>query len=461
MTQTNTKKERIRVHPGLDFTSTNAYICHMLPRLNGDAPASWICLIRDDGAIYPIPDVLSGETEISLTHKPFTISPRWSAESIEAFSKGEATIAEKVQLLNILRKDFHSYVELPDERLNDFLSLWCIGTYFFPLFNAYPYVYVGGISASGKTKLLAVCSCFSFNAIFSANMSTACIYRLIQNSRCALFIDETEQLSSGFRVTDFRNILLSGYKKGMHTYRNRKTKDDDFVPESFEVYGPKMLANIEQLEDVLESRCISIIMSRGTNRAITDKEVDINDAHWQETRDLLYPFIMKNWKAIKQTYLEIQNDTTLSNRNWELWKPILALAKFFDSNDLLNNMKKLAVEKTLESKRDDSETDEYVLVETLLSLVANDGYYSLTQIIRGMLDHLEQGNWLSARTVGRLLRRLGFSARRRVRTGTEYFLKASQVKDVAKKLGISADGEVSEASEVTVTTIVQTEKTGE
>jgi len=80
-------------------------------------------------------------------------------------------------------------MELQDEKLYDFLTLWNIGTYFFPLFNSYPYVYVGGIKDSGKTKLLTLCSCIAFNSIFSGNMSQAVLYRLIQDARCCLFID--------------------------------------------------------------------------------------------------------------------------------------------------------------------------------------------------------------------------------------------------------------------------------
>jgi hypothetical protein len=151
---------------------------------------------------------------------------------------------------------FKFYIEWPEEVIHDFLTLWVIGTYFHPLFNSYPYVYVGGIKRSGKTKVLTVAAQMSFNSIFSGNMSTASLYRLIQNNRCSLFIDETEKLSNPERMQDFRNILLSGYKKGEKAYRIGKTAKDRLIPEAFEVYGPKMLANIGGLEDVLSDRCI-------------------------------------------------------------------------------------------------------------------------------------------------------------------------------------------------------------
>jgi len=395
-----------RIHPALDFVSEHAYIGQMLPTQGRSTENENRCLflIRDDKKVVICERSNLEQNALELVHSDFCFEPRWSLESIQKFCRGEITATEKAQLLEKLKNEFTTYIEFSDERLYDFLALWSIGTYLFPLFNTYPYVYVGGISQSGKTKLLTLCSCICFNSIPSANMTTATIYRLIQNNRCSLFIDETEQLSSRYRAVDFRNILLNGYKKGLRTYRNRRTQDGNFVPESFEVYGPKMLANIEGLEDVLESRCITIIMQRGSNREITNKEVGENDPVWQQIRDLIYPFLMKNWKEIRRTYSEFENDTTLACREWELWKPIFSLAKFFDSTDLLERMKNLALEKSEESRRDD---------------------------------------------LGRLLRRLGFSNRRRVGSGTEYFFKVSEVTNLAQRLGISEVSEHSELSEGT------------
>jgi hypothetical protein len=436
---------RTRIHPAIDFNGSNAYVGQILP-IHGMGSFRNVCLhlIRDDGRIISLGD---GETsEIELLHNNFRFQPRWSLQSIQMFSRGETTALDKIQLLEKIKNEFVTYMEFSDERLYDFFALWSIGTYFFQLFNTYPYVYVGGISQSGKSKLLTLCGCISFNAIPSANMSVASIYRLINNARCSLFIDEIEQLAYRHRGGDFRNILLCGYRKGQYAYRNIVTPDRNFTPEPFEVYSPKMLANIEGVEDVLESRCISVTMRRGSNRNITNTEVEENDPKWQQIRDLIYLFLMKNWKEVRQTYSGFENDTALASREWELWKPILSLAKFFDNTDLLERMKNLALEKSEESRRDDSDTHEFILVEVLQSLVKEDGFYRLREIRNEMANRFESSSWLVERYVGRLLRRLGFSDRRRVGCGTEYFFKVSEVTDLAQRLGIS---EVSERSEDT------------
>jgi len=439
-----------KIHPALDFTSDHAYVGQWLPGKETDEYQESLCyLIRDDGEIISCEPEILKKNGLSIPFTAPLLDLRWSKDGIKNFVQGEAV--ESAQLYEKVKESFKTYIELQDEKLYDFLTLWNIGTYFFPLFNSYPYVYVGGIKESGKTKLLTLCSCIAFNSIFSGNMSPAVLYRLIQNARCSLFIDETDMLSNRYRAGVFRNILLGGYKKGQTVYRNKRTSEGNWVPESFEVYSPKMLANIEGLEDVLRSRCIPIIMKKGLNEKITNKEIDINDPTWQQARDLIYPFLMKNWRDVKKIFSELENDTELLNRNWELWKPILTLAKLFDHNinGLYEEMKSLAVEKAYEIQRENSISHEVVLVEALLSMVNESKFYKLSEIKGKMIEHLEHGDWVSEKYVGKILRRLGFTQKRRIATGYEYFLEVSEVKKWCKRLEISVDSEGSELSERT------------
>jgi predicted RNA binding protein YcfA (HicA-like mRNA interferase family) len=155
---------------------------------------------------------------------------------------------------------------------------------------------------------------------------------------------------------------------------------------------------------------------------------------------------MKNWKAVRQAYNELENDTTLQNRDWELWKPILSLAHFFDNTTLFQDIKALAIEQAAERQCTGSEIYEIVLVETLLSLVDNDGYYKLADIKHEMVENLEDNGYLSSRQIGNLLRRLGFTHSRRMGSGYQYFLQVSRVRTLAHNLGISVGSEGSECS---------------
>jgi hypothetical protein len=214
-----------RIHPAIDFTSDRAYVGQTI----SSGREQRLYMVRDDGRIFQF-DGNSLECEnLGLTHHPISIEPRWSHESITRFSRGETEITANEQLFQAFKRKFEFYLELPDERLYDLLTLWVIGTHFHPLFNTYPYIYVGGISLSGKTKVLTLCSCLGFNSVLCADLSTAVLYRLIQDGRCSLFIDEAEDLHNRYLSADFRRILLSGYKKGLRVYRSRRTEDGNFI----------------------------------------------------------------------------------------------------------------------------------------------------------------------------------------------------------------------------------------
>jgi hypothetical protein len=161
---------------------------------------------------------------------------------------------------------------------------------------------------------------------------------------------------------------------------------------------------------------------------------------------MVYPFLMKNWKAVKQKYAELQNDNILQNRDWELWRPILSLAQFFDNTTLFQGIRALAIEKAAESQYTTSELCEIVLAETLQSIVNHDDFYRLADIKLEMCRHLEDHDYLSSRHVGNLLKRLGFTQSRRVGSGYQYFLQVSRVKALARSLGVSEGSEHSECS---------------
>ncbi|MBS7634516.1 hypothetical protein KEJ34_03330 [Candidatus Bathyarchaeota archaeon] len=88
-----------------------------------------------------------------------------------------------------------------------------------------------------------------------------------------------------------------------------------------------------------------------------------------------------------------------------------------------------------------TEAAEYVLVQTLLKLVADSGYYHTREIreeMEKMFDREEK--WLTSEWVGRALKRLGFQNKRRVGSGIQYFLTRESVEDLAARLGIEPEG---------------------
>jgi hypothetical protein len=123
-------------------------------------------------------------------------------------------------------------------------------------------------------------------------------------------MDETEKLQNPEREIDFRNMLYAGYKRGALVYRTHK---DTLKPEPFEVYSPKALANIRGIEDVLEDRCITIILKRGKNLDIVNREIPLESEVWQQIRDMLYIFYLSYFHE----FSELSEQVNLVERHFE------------------------------------------------------------------------------------------------------------------------------------------------
>jgi hypothetical protein len=437
-----------KVHPAIDVADGQAIIGVTLPCITVDMDGN-----REE---RELPFFITSDRQKILCHKEtlktlrwrlayriVEFENRWSLEGVKAWIEG-ATV-NPAEVYCMVKKAWQTFLEFDNPDIYDLVTLWTIGTYFFHLFNSYPYLYVGGLKQTGKTKLLTVASLMAFNAIFTNNISTASLYRLTQSGRCTLLLDESEKLAGKERAEELRNLLLAGYKKGAIVYRTEKKRSERLVPEGFEVYSPKVVCNIEGIENVLEDRCIPITMKRGKNRAIINAEPRFNDPAWTEIRNGLYCLFLQFWSEVSEGCegsVRSECEATIAARDLELWKPIFALAKFFEKhNPELNlhaRMRKLAESYTAEKQTENViETGEYILVQTLTKLVTEDGFYPAKTIRDEMANEFdEEQRWLKTEWVGRALRRLGFKEKRRVGRGVEHRLSPKAVQDLAERLNI-------------------------
>jgi hypothetical protein len=243
---------------------------------------------------------------------------------------------------------------------------------------------------------------------------------------------------------EIRNILNSGYKKYGKVFRTVKTSREHLVPKAFEVFSPKAFVTYLGLEDITEDRSINIVMIRTINKEIANREINDNDVIWQDIRDALYVFALGNWKRIKEIYENLPNVEGLESRFYELWKPILALAKFF-GDDCYEIIKNLAIKKILE---DVVESRETTILRALVHLVQESGYYKMKDIIEKVKELEGDEKWVNKSFIGRTLSKsFGFKdVRRSAEKGRpiERFIDLDRLKTFCKRYGIDYESELSE-----------------
>ena len=267
-----------------------------------------------------------GGREIALRDFPYggEFLMRWRYGDIQRFLRGE-TISPG-ELYTTLRTILTTYIDFQSESDSHILALWVIGTYLYTLFPAFPYLSLNGPKGTGKSTVLRVLQPLAFNMVTTSDPTGASLFRLVHATRCTLGIDEAERYQNPRdpATQQIRQLLNSGYKAGMPALR---VVGDDYRPQTFDVYSPKILASIAGLEDVLASRCITLPMRQTAHRLpVCPPSFD-----GARLRHQLYSLVLTHFQVISHNYTQQLRQRASNNRLNELWSPLLALASFFEA----------------------------------------------------------------------------------------------------------------------------------
>ena len=470
-------KRTTRIHPAIDFVDGKAFIGLFLPtrvivrRKPKDEDdveeevreEDHLWLVTSDREIFYAGDyqTLRGKGYI-LTHKPLStdIAPRWSIDDLAKWlardENGNFSFLEPDSVYLAVRDAIAYYMEFPDSRDLDFWTLIVIGSYFVHLFDAFPIGYVGGIKRVGKTKLLLTLSSMAFNGVMSASLTAPSLFRIIQDARATLFVDETETLFDAERNQAFRALILAAYKRGQAAHRVEGGDGEARRPIPFELYASLYFANIQGLENVLEDRAISRILLRAMNPEIMRREPSTTDPRWGKIRNGSYRLCLERAKEVRElgasgaygaSGATVEEGGEIGGREQELWRPILTLAAFFEKHGvkgLCEKMMGLAKEVGLyKAEEDMTEATDMLLLQVLHELVTKDDYYAVSAIKEKLIelvadDPNQPPKWLNASWIGRALKRMRIGQRRKLGTHREYRITPEHVRNLITRAGIRA-----------------------
>lgn len=330
----------------------------------------------------------------------------------------------------------------------DVLAVWIIGTYFFPVFQAYPYLIISGSRGSGKTKVLDFLDCITFNSVKLANTSISAMFRIVDSNRCTVLIDEAETLRNGEESRDFGRILNAGYKSNANVLR---TNPENLVVEEFNTYSPKAVASINRVDRVLGSRGIEINMIKTGDKKKGNSIIRRDEDGWGMLRDRLRVVYLDLAVRVNQIYRNDDEINQLSCRKNELWSPLLALSKVI-GDDVFQKLKNIALGVGDDDEPVIDEWDAHLLFG-LSDLVGKGGGHFFVKEIKGyMTSRMEedQGVKVTSRWVGEALRRFGFADYSRTNSGYRYSIAKEKVSDLLGRYQLgekNQEGECSECSE--------------
>jgi hypothetical protein len=173
------------------------------------------------------------------------------------------------KLYQEIRDLIAEFVQLPSDFLS-VASVYVMMTWLYDRFETLPYLRILGDFGTGKSRFQQVMGNLCYKAVLASSMSVASIFRVVDQTKGTLLLDEADFRSTEF-WSEITKILNAGHTKGFPVVRmNANKKDGSMTIQAFEVFGPKVLCSRERFGDeALESRCLAEhILPQESSRAV-------------------------------------------------------------------------------------------------------------------------------------------------------------------------------------------------
>jgi hypothetical protein len=160
----------------------------------------------------------------------------------------------------------------------------------------------------------------------TANISDAALFRVIDERRPTLLVDEVEAIfGKKSPREELRGILNAGYRRAGTTHRMGGTNNTTL--QTFSVFCPKAFAGIGNcLPDTLADRAIAIRMKR-RNRDVAIERFRIRDV---QPEALVLRAALAEWLTPHEDALAASRPDLpdrLDDRAQYVWEPLLAIAE--------------------------------------------------------------------------------------------------------------------------------------
>ena len=362
-----------------------------------------------------------------------------------------------------------------DERFYKLVACIQIATYFFDVFRAFPITFAYGPLETGKSRLVKTIIYGSRKGLLWVSPTPAPIYRTIDAIRPSLGIDEFTKV-----YEELLQLTRAIYKKGLLVPRmEKKSRGERMFLTFFETYSPLVLGSTKELEPMTMSRTIVIKMRKAKDPNPEKRDPEPWD--YEDLRDRLYICRLTHANEIDEIKKELDKENILGGREYEVWRPILTIARAIDSSiyeellglaqelykqkveglyieekDVLTSIGKLFELNTQATLENDRVLEFYPkqVSDALFELKAEEyGYTGKFQDLEDerKAEQLDAQEYREARKkfdrdygsrrIGWILKRMGLSYKHTPK-GNRYSLKINEFKDLCKRFGLKLEEEI-------------------
>lgn len=305
--------------------------------------------------------------EVSL--QPYWVD-RWKANEVDEDEINPSRLIQEIE-------EFIARCYYLDKTVLKVLSLWIYSTYYYMLFKSgFPYLLFTGEKGTGKSTLDTLVYLLSINAKMALDMSESALYRTITFEGGTFILDEVEHLTDKRMVDSngYAKILKGGYSDNAYVYRSNPDKGN--VTDRFSVFGPKVISNINGIEDVIADRCIYVRTYRVPEEKLRDledvqvyKEERRSEAHSITSRCVLSA--LNNFQQVYEIFSNKNMFETGNARLSQILRPLITIARLV-GGDYEEHLVKFYNEEIKQTKEEIAENTVEGMVKRILKTVARE-----------------------------------------------------------------------------------------
>lgn len=208
--------------------------------------------------------------------------------------------------------------------------LWIAHTYVVDVLEVCAYLFLTSAEKRcGKSLLLDLIYLLVCRGLQTMNISTAALYRVIEERKPTLLFDEVDQFFGKGKGTDpakaeLVGLINAGFRRGAKAIRMGGAKMAEV--EEFDAYGPKALAGIGGcLPDTTEDRTIPIRLERKARADVRDRyRVRLHEEQVRGVGARLGVAVREHLDEIAAAYPKLPDE--LSDRAQDIWEGLFAIA---------------------------------------------------------------------------------------------------------------------------------------
>lgn len=228
-----------------------------------------------------------------------------------------------------IAKFLSDYIHLPDSSTLVIAS-WVQAAWLIDVWDRFPHLAITSPEKRcGKTTLLETLSTVVPKPRSSPNISPSVMYRVIQQERPTLLMDEAQSVvrQGSEASTVMREILNAGISKNGEILRCGGKNWEEI--RSYAIYSPKVFAMIGPLDGVLADRCFPILMRRKTKDVVKERYRErVVSARGAKIKEKMEKWATANLEKVQETYDSLSPFDIENDRMAELLLPLQSVLEF-------------------------------------------------------------------------------------------------------------------------------------